>query len=437
MVLVAALFVLVQAPAPAVSPATRDTDSVSDRLDARVRALEERLAEGNASASGSGAVDLGGDEYASIEGLATDTHVLARPWYENLHISGFVGAGYFETGDAGTQPDGGFEVRQAHLFVEAEVWDDTSVFVELRPVPHGRDDRGDDLTGEIYAHFRHLLGDGVTSDLGAKVGRFDIPFGEEYLWQDQTDNPLITPSAPFPYGFDEGVLLYGHVGGVHGVGAVMDGSNDRSVDEAGGVAVSGKLYGEPFDCLYLSGSGIINPQAAVSAFQFGGSYIYPVGWMMPSTLGASSAATVESQFVQADLVWKPFEGAELSSFAGIGRVEDRDETFSRVLEWLMIQPLVHITDDVYLALRYSTIRTRDEGEGFGLDGKFVSQGKKDFGYDAQSLNRFSAGIGWRANPHTLVKFEVGRDRYSLIEGSPFLADNDERDFIGLQVALSF
>ena len=39
-----------------------------------------------------------------------------------------------------------------------------------------------------------------------KLGRIDIPFGDEYLWQDAIDNPLITNSAAYPYGWDEGIL---------------------------------------------------------------------------------------------------------------------------------------------------------------------------------------------------------------------------------------
>ena len=135
-------------------------------------------------------------------------HVLASAWWSNFDIYGFGAAGYYDTGSDATRAAGGFEIKEASLFVEADVWEGVSFFVELQTNRLGRDDQLFTRTGEVYVHFRELrLGN--LPPFGLKLGRIDLPFGEEYLWQDASDNPLITNSAAYPYGWDEGVLLYG------------------------------------------------------------------------------------------------------------------------------------------------------------------------------------------------------------------------------------
>lgn len=72
-------------------------------------------------------VDLSGDEYLSIdEGFGT--HILAKPWYMNIIISGFGGMGYLKTGAAGTRPNGGFLIKETSLFFLNRMFGVTSLF---------------------------------------------------------------------------------------------------------------------------------------------------------------------------------------------------------------------------------------------------------------------------------------------------------------------
>ncbi|MEM8713108.1 MAG: hypothetical protein AAGG01_19340, partial [Planctomycetota bacterium] len=150
-----------------------------------------------------GIIDLSEDEYDSVVEFSETSPALPFS-LGNIQFSGFIAAGWFETGDDGARPADSFEIRQSHFFAEAEVWENVSVFAELRLVPQGEDTNPGPLTGELYAHFRNVAGNQQDTNLGLKVGRVDLPFGEEYLWQDQNPNVLISPSAAFPYGFDEG-----------------------------------------------------------------------------------------------------------------------------------------------------------------------------------------------------------------------------------------
>ena len=115
--------------------------------------------------------------------------------------------------------------------IELQVWDDVSIFFELQVNRLGKDDSVAARTGEVHVHFRDVWKSECGDTMGIKVGRIDIPFGEEYLWRDSIDNPLITQSEAYPYGFDEGILFYGSTaGGLGWLLAVTDGTDERSVE---------------------------------------------------------------------------------------------------------------------------------------------------------------------------------------------------------------
>lgn len=65
----------------------------------------------------------------------------------------------------------------------------------------------EDEVAQAYVRLEEL---GSIEWLNAKVGRFLIPFGEEYLWFGEGiyDNPLANYSVASPYGWDEGVVLF-------------------------------------------------------------------------------------------------------------------------------------------------------------------------------------------------------------------------------------
>jgi hypothetical protein len=199
-----------------------------------------------------GVVDLSGEEHSSLQKGEARAHVLVRPWYQNVEVSGFGAFWFIKSGRDGTRPEAGFVIKETTLFVEAEAWEDAALFLEIQTDVLQRDEKKGKppsvRTGEVYAHFRNVLqrwGDGL---LGIKVGRVDIPFGEEYLWQDAPDNVLISNSSAYPWLWDEGLVLYGKLRGVGWTAAVMDGTVARSQeDDVGwrgreGCLILGGLY---------------------------------------------------------------------------------------------------------------------------------------------------------------------------------------------------
>jgi len=394
------------------------------------------------------AVDLSEREYASI-GDVKDSHgeddrvrtghVLSNPWWQNFSISGFAASGYYDTGSSGTREHGTFELKEASLFIEADIWEDAAFFLELQTNRLGKDDSLFARTGEVYVHFRELYRSENLS-VAAKMGRIDIPFGEEYLIQDSSDNPLVTTSAVYPYGWDEGLLLYGEYRNVNWIVALTDGTDARSFEENSDKAVNLKLYGNVTDDFYLSASFMRNGEASKSAFEFGGSHFQPVGASRVSTLGTSPSAFVDSALYQVDLKYEVelfSKASYLSASIGAANQDDVGTRFDRDLRWFTLEPYLRFDDNWYLAARFSQIETADDSQGYHFDGKIYAGGNGDFGYDATEFQRLGVVIGYMPNPRLKVKLEVGRDWYELIDSSPFSGQLGNREFVGLEVVGGF
>src|SRR6185503_10565035 len=107
----------------------------------------------------------------------------------------------------------------------AEIWNHVYFFSELNIVTR-EDDDFRLQAGEVYVDFENLSRwwnrDG---QLNLRAGRFDIPFGEEYLTRDAIDNPLISHSITDLWGVDEGLELYGEIAGVQYVAALQNGGH--------------------------------------------------------------------------------------------------------------------------------------------------------------------------------------------------------------------
>jgi KaiC/GvpD/RAD55 family RecA-like ATPase len=128
--------------------------------------------------------------------------------------------------------------------------------------------------------------------------------------------------------------------------------------------------------------------------------------------------------------------ASVGLTAGHTALDDSVNAFDRSFRWFRVEPRYDITPTLYVDVRYSEIGTYDSAEGYHFDGLMIADGGT-FGYDVRRFRRVSGGIGWKANPHTLFKVEVGEDRFWLIDGSPLSADAGDRTFFGFDLTVSF
>lgn len=401
----------------------------------RMNALEGKEKE---SFSPKKRVDLGYEEVEAIKEVGAQEHILSKEWFRRFEVSGFGAAGFLRTGQDAKRPKGGFLNYEASLFVDADVWDDASFFSEIQTVRLGDENTKFIRTAEVYLHLKNVLKNIQDDLLGIKIGRMDIPYGEEYLWQDAIDNPLITYTASWPYGWDEGILFYGRLGKLGWVFSLMDGSDVRGIDDDTDKAVNLKLYGKLSPNLYLSASLMRNGEAAQSAIEFAGSHIEPVGrGDHSSILGTSPSTKVRSYLYELDARYTFNTKGYLALTFGQVFVDDDLSSFDRDFIYFSLEPLYNLSDKLYLISRFSCIGTFDRDEGYHFDGKPYADGNSKFGYDTKSLFRLAFGLGYRLNPRTLIKLEYSHDDFRLIRQSNKNAANQDRDLIGAQVAVRF
>jgi hypothetical protein len=391
------------------------------------------------TAAAQGMVDLSGREIPAARADST-RHVLARPWYENLDISGYGAAGYLATGPHGARPNGGFQVRVASLFLRAYAWEKTSVFMEIQASPAGKAPQSAVRTSEVYAQFDHLLVRHGDNALGLRVGRFAIPFGEEYGRIRVGENPLVLNTIPYPWGFDEGLLLYGQLGGLRWITSVTDGAETRGLDDDPSKSFNVQFGGRPLGALDLSASLMTCGRVSDSAMYVGGSSFGPVGHELPSSAGKSPSTKVSPRLYQIDASYdlgKFARGGQILGFFGQAFQDDADPRFDRTLTWFCVEPRLQITRSVYAIGRYSEIGTYDPAAGFAFDGGASAAGLETRGFDTKRSSRASLGLGWKPNPDLLLKFEVAQDRVELIDRSHAAAGSGGRGAYGSELVLHF
>ena len=374
-------------------------------------------------------------EHPSLD--KTQAAAASRPWYQSLSLSGFLNAGYAQTGSASALPAGHFYVAErrfgAALFVDADVSTHVRVFTEIQLKAMAL------ILVESYLHFPDLFPDTRQDLLSVKVGRFEIPFGEEYVWQDAIANPLILRTAAWPWAFDEGIELFGSLGRFGWVAAVTDGALSATADDKGDKALTLKAHATPVDPLYVSLSFYRNGRAATSPFWIDEVPTTPVG----STVAAGGASTSPNAGLTAlELDAKVDLGGGSGLSANYGLIEVSDiRPYRRTMDYFFVQVIVALSPTHYLAGRGSSVSVHD-GKGYRLGGDyngahtFASGGKTLF--DTRSVQRLEVGTGYWPHPSVLLKASVAWDWVRFLDGtSAPNPKSKDRWFAGGEIVVKF
>ncbi len=165
---------------------------------------------------------------------------------DRIHINGEGGVAFFDTEEEGEFPNNEFRVDEAKLFVEAAIIEDIYVFAEIDLLQREEADKRLQL-GELYIEFEDV---GSKNGLfNFRLGRFDIPFGEEYLTRDAIDNPLISHSLSDIWGVDEGIEIYGSLKTLEYAFAIQNGGEPVANDFNSDKAVVGRLLYRATSCI--------------------------------------------------------------------------------------------------------------------------------------------------------------------------------------------
>jgi len=327
-------------------------------------------------------------------------------------------------------PETQFRVDEAKLFIEGQVWGDVYFFSELNLATREDDDIDLNL-GEFYLDFEDISQLwGEKRQLNLRFGRMDIPFGDEYLYRDALDDPLVSHSLIDTWGVDEGIELYGFLGKFSYVAAVQNGGVPGARDYDGDKSVAGRLSYDPNSWLHLSLSGMRTGDLDadddyLSELWFGG------GWFR--SIGSPSTTTFHANLAQADVALK-FSRGLLRAFGGYAQYDDNDPTANnrRNFYYYSVEGVLDITPKFYTAARFSQIFV-DEG--------YPMPGQGDMGYyfidptapQAEELWRCSIGLGYRFSPHLIVKTEYSFEGGKQVGGT----SRDNVNIFATQAAFGF
>jgi hypothetical protein len=347
-----------------------------------------------------------------------------------LHISGEGGVAFFDTGANGQFPNDEFRVDEAKLFVEAQIVNDIYIFGEFNVITR---EEGDELfeLGELYAEFENI--GGKENLFNIRFGRFDIPFGEEYLTRDAIDNPFVSHSLTDIWGVDEGVELYGFTKNVEYIFAVQNGSEPLIQDFEGDKAIVGRFKYKFNPKIHFSLSAMRTGDIDVDQDKFSGI------WFANSELMPLGSEKTTSKFhaglVQLDGHWG-WQSGHVHAAGGYLNYEDNDSAAdnSRDLYYFQLEGVQNLNagENIWYAGAHYSWITADNG--FPL----VANGNMDrYQFDqrifTKELWRFGAAIGYRIGHNFVIKTEYNFERGKFIDDTR----RDEEDFFGIEAAFKF
>ena len=353
----------------------------------------------------------------------------ARNAMGSVRISGEAGLAFFDTGPSGRYPDSEFRVDDAKLFVEAQVWKDVYAFAEFNLFIREINDEALHL-GELYVDFENVSRLWNADNLlNVRVGRFNLPFGEEYQSRGVIKNPLISHSLSDLWGVDEGIEIYGSVGAFQYVLAVQNGGHSLLHDFDPDKSVTGRIGYNPRRWLHLSASAMRTGNLSakddlLSEMWIGNGFFRPLGAM-------ATTRTFHAELYEVDAVarWKTGHVA-----AAIGRANyDDDDTArenARTIDYHFVEIEQGLGEKLYAAARYSAMRVPNGYPliGFGTFGRHFYSGLL-----TERLDRLSLGLGYRLGPPLVLKFE-----YAIEDGRANTGvKRDRENFLSTEVGLKF
>ena len=363
----------------------------------------------------------------------------AGAWAERIRLSGSSSLAYLQGQQDGLFNHGTVHVYDLRLFLDADLARD----IELGDAKLFRDagfafewnlERVGMLAnnlGEVYVDLRGL---GDSDALNLQFGRFQIPFGENYLRfsRGKYTDPFIALSAPPPWFWDEGVKLWGKLfeGKASYAFSLTDGENAVNYVPNGSQQLSLKLAIDPWEWLHLSLSGLSTGSVgsatspAVASIWLGESII--------RNLGAGSTAPIfdhgaivptgpnklhgvrmlggDAIFKLPDArLWLSYGGAQIDSSGG--SLYDRDLIYwlaELMVQMRLISPRLA---PAYVAFRASGLGTYSNEEGYLLDFRNGA-----VGYNMSQLETYALVVGLPLGDYLTLKTQYAFQHIGLVRG---------------------
>jgi uncharacterized coiled-coil protein SlyX len=330
-----------------------------------------------------------------------------------IRVSGEAGLAFFSSGRDGSFPNSEFRVDDAKIFLEAPVWKNVYFFTGLELTTREANDEYFHV-GDLYADMEDVVKVGHDYSLSLRVGRFDIPFGEEYQYRNVMANPLILHSAADIWGIDEGVQAYGTLGRLQYNIAVQNGGHKTQHDYNKDKSVTIRLGFDPTKSLHLSASA--HRTGKLDAVNDSLSEIWLANGFFRALGPAATTKTFSASLYELDAIWRWKEGHFQAT--GGGAHFDDDSTVadnSRNLSFHSFEVMQQLTGKLYGAARYSKIKTSEGYPLVGL-GNAGTYFYNPFGPRTTDLERFSAGVGYQFDLPLVWKLEYSWESGHLLSG---------------------
>ena len=344
-----------------------------------------------------------------------------------VHLSGEGGAAFFHSGSHGPFPNSEFRIDEAKLFIEASLWKDVYFFSEVNITTRESMDEFMQI-GELYVDFENLSRfwnrDGW---LNLRVGRMDIPFGEEYLTRDAIDNPLISHSLTDIWGVDEGLEIYGSIAKFQYALAVQNGGHPALRDFDPDKSIALRIGYDPTKRVHLSLNAMRTGALAVngdtfSELWFGNAFI--------RSLDNANATTFQANLLEADAQVRWSKGY-LKGAGGYVKYNDNGSAdLQREIYYYYFEGRHHFLPKFYAAGRWSQMFAPN---GFPLVGNGTWNEYFFSPTLTERLSRLSLGLGYRFNSNLLLKGE-----YSFNEGQELGGEKrNHENMVSLEAAFAF
>jgi hypothetical protein len=410
---------LLQQQNSALQEQLRKQQSLIESLTRKVNGIEE-------------ANDKRGRELQHLESQLQDPAPAAKSTTRldlaKVNISGEGGAVFFHGGSKGIFPHSEFRVDEAKLFVEAPIWGTVYFFGELNLMTREAQDLGLRL-GELYLDIENVSKlwnrEGM---LNVRLGRMDIPFGEEYQVRDVIDNPLISRSIVDLWGVDEGIELYGTMGKVSYAAAVQNGGPSGIRDFDADKSIAGRISFDPTQWLHLSGSAMRTGNLDVARDSWSEMW-FANAWLLPT--GPTVGAKFHANLFEGDIEVRLPRG-HLKAFGGYIYQDDNSSTANnrREIYYYSLEAVHDMTHKIYAGARFGQIFAN---HGYPISGNGDMGNYLFSGTLTESLWRLSLGLGYRWNQNFVTKAEYSFEGGRTVGGGK----RNHEDLFGVEAAYKF
>lgn len=349
---------------------------------------------------------------------------------QKIRLSGEVAFAFFRSGADGQYPNSEFRVDEAKIFIEAQVARNTFLVGGLELTTREANDEYFHV-GELYADVEQVLRVDRDAVLNLRVGRFAIPFGEEYQTRNPLSNCLISHSVTDLWGIDEGIMLYGTRGRINYNLAVQNGGHKTLRDFNSDKSVTARLSIDPTPRVHLSASAMRTGSINATDDRF--SELWIANGFFRALSPGNNTTTFSADLAEIDVSWRWPTGTVKGS-AGWISFDDNSTTTdnSRRIDYYSLEASQQIFGDFSGAIRVSEIHVPN---GFPLGGQ-GNTGTYFFSPGAPlttDLRRLSIGLFYKFSRPLILKAEYSWETRHQSIGP---AKNDA-DLLSTQLVLSF